>query len=174
MLHDWHPAGLGQSHEQIEIGHHKSRSHAVATRQKCLKMQQETFWHCWHFPLPLTGAEGLFSVPYAADVCPIGLHHQLHLWAAHQHWSEQSSPSSSLRAHHSRIKTAGTCGKDKGKERQEGETRWKWTLNEELGLGWAKMYNMPLALILPLQFLWCTSAPLVLQVLNPSLQVVYF
>lgn len=53
------------------------------------------------------------------------------------------------------------------------ETRWKWTLNEELGLGWAKMYNMPLALILPLQFLWCTSAPLVLQVLNPSLQVVY-
>lgn len=32
-LHDCHPADLGQLHQQIEIGHHRSQSHAVVTKQ---------------------------------------------------------------------------------------------------------------------------------------------
>lgn len=71
------------------------------------------------------------SLPYAVDACPVGLPHQSHLWAARQHWSEQSFPPSNLRAHHSRIRTAGTWGKGKGKDRkEEPDANGHWTKSQ--------------------------------------------
>lgn len=67
---------------------------------------------------------------------------------------------------------------EKWGKRQEGETKYERTLNKELGLGWGKRCEMLLTLILgslfPDIFPVIYSQRLVVQVVSPSPQVVYF
>lgn len=51
------------------------------------KMSENAARNFMAFSAPLFSSSrgGLFSLPYAADACPVGLPHQLRLWAAHQH-----------------------------------------------------------------------------------------
>lgn len=91
------------------------------SQNRMSQMQKEpaSISQCWtksHYPFSYEGS--LRSLLYAVGAWLAGLHHWLHLWAAHQHWSERSFPSSSLRAHHSQIGTDGICEKNRIKDRK--------------------------------------------------------